>query len=132
MDHVGVVVDDLAAATAFFVALGLEVLSEWSADGGVVYGIVGLEGVRTDNAMLATPDGSGRLELSKFHTPPARDGDAHAPVNTPGLRHLTFAVDDLDAAVTRAREHAGALVGAIERYGDTYRLCCRRPDRAGT
>ena len=123
MDHVGIVVDDLASAKAFFVELGLKVQGEWSAEGGWVDRIVGLEGVRTENAMLATPDGHGRLELSKFHAPPAPGGDRQAPANTPGIRHLTFAVDDIDAVVARLRARGAELVGEMERYEDSYRLC---------
>src|SRR5439155_1559744 len=99
MDHVGIVVDDLAAATAFFVELGLELQGEGSAEGGWVDRVVGLEGVRTEIAMLETPDGHGGLELAKFHAPPGPDADPPAPANAPGIRHVTFAVDDIDAAV---------------------------------
>jgi catechol 2,3-dioxygenase-like lactoylglutathione lyase family enzyme len=123
MDHVGIVVDDLADATAFFVELGLELQGEWSAEGGWVDRIVGLEGVRTDCAMMATPDGHGRLELIKFRAPPGPGGDRHAPANTPGIRHLTFEVDDLDDVVARVRARGAELVGELERYGDIYRLC---------
>ena len=98
MDHVGIVVDDLAAATAFFVELGLKLQGEGSVEGGWVDRVVGLEGVRSEIAMLETPDGHARLELSKFHAPSGRGGDRHAPANTPGIRHVTFAVDDVDAA----------------------------------
>src|SRR4051794_34827579 len=118
MDHVGIVVDDLAAATAFFVELGLELLSEWSVESPSVDRIVGLEGVRAAAAMLQTPDGNGRLELVEFDAPPSAGGDPHAPANTPGLRHITFAVDDLDAAIAGLRGHGGELVGEVERYGD--------------
>ena len=123
MDHVGVVVDDLAAATAFFVDLGLEVRGETAVEGDWVDRIVGLEGVRVDTAMVATPDGHGRLELSKFHAPSGPDGDRHAPANTPGIRHVTFAVDDVDAAVASVRAHGGELVGEVENYQDIYRVC---------
>ena len=85
--------------------------------------VVGLEGVRSEVAMLETPDGHGRLELSKFHAPASRGGDRHAPANTPGIRHVTFAVDDIDAAVATVRAHAGELVGEVENYQDIYRLC---------
>jgi catechol 2,3-dioxygenase-like lactoylglutathione lyase family enzyme len=118
MDHVGVVVDDLAAAVDFFVGLGLELQSEWSAEGGWVDRVIGLEGVRADCAMLRTPDGHARVELSKFHSPRAEGGDGRAPSNALGIRHLTFAVDDLDAAVEGLE-----LVGEIETYEDTVRLC---------
>ncbi|GHF78396.1 catechol 2,3-dioxygenase-like lactoylglutathione lyase family enzyme [Amycolatopsis bartoniae] len=123
MDHVGVVVEDLAAATAFFVELGLRRQGEGSVGGDWVDRVVGLEGVRSQIVMLATPDGHNRLELSKFQTPPAHNADPHAPANTVGLRHLAFAVDDLDAALARLRPHGAELVGEVERYGDVYRLC---------
>jgi catechol 2,3-dioxygenase-like lactoylglutathione lyase family enzyme len=125
MDHVGVVVDDLAAATAFFVDLGLEVRGRTAVAGKWVDRIVGLEGVRVDTAMVATPDGHGRLELIEFHSPPAQGGDAH-PANTRGIRHIAFIVDDIDAAVARTRAHGAKLVGEVERYKDVFRLCYLR------
>jgi catechol 2,3-dioxygenase-like lactoylglutathione lyase family enzyme len=87
MDHVGVVVEDLEAAKAFFVELGLEVQGEWQAEDAMVDRIVGLEGVKADCAMMQTPDGHGRLELVKFRAPAGPEGDGHAPSNAPGLRH---------------------------------------------
>jgi catechol 2,3-dioxygenase-like lactoylglutathione lyase family enzyme len=123
MDHVGVVVDDLAAATAFFVELGLKLQGQGSVEGAWVDRIVGLEGVRSELVMMETPDGHGRLELTKFHSPPGPGGDRHAPANTPGLRHLCFAVDDIDAVLARLRALGAELVGEVERYDDSYRLC---------
>jgi catechol 2,3-dioxygenase-like lactoylglutathione lyase family enzyme len=123
MDHVGIVVDDLAAAIGFFVELGLEQQGEGTVGGDWVDRIVGLEGVRAELAMMETPDGHSRLELVKFHAPSSRDGDAQAPANTPGIRHLTFAVDDLDAVLAGLRAHGAELVGGVERYKDIYRLC---------
>jgi catechol 2,3-dioxygenase-like lactoylglutathione lyase family enzyme len=123
MDHVGIVVDDLAAATAFFVELGLELQGERPVEGGWVDRVVGLDGVRAEIAMLQTPEGHGRLELTKFHAPSGRGGDRHAPANTPGIRHVTFAVDDIDAVVASLRAHGAELVGDVERYEDSYRLC---------
>ena len=123
MDHVGIVVDDLAAATEFFVELGLVLQGEWSAEGRSVDRIVGLEGVRTDVAMMQTPDGNGRLELVKFHSPSNQGDNRHAPANARGIRHITFAVEDIDAVVARLRARGAELVGELERYGDTYRLC---------
>jgi catechol 2,3-dioxygenase-like lactoylglutathione lyase family enzyme len=73
--------------------------------------------------MVETPDGHGRLELTKFHAPSGRGGDGHPPANTPGIRHLTFAVDDIDAVVGRLRARGAELVGEVERYEDSYRLC---------
>jgi catechol 2,3-dioxygenase-like lactoylglutathione lyase family enzyme len=123
MEHVGVVVDDLAAAQGFFVELGLERQGEGQVEGGWVDRIIGLEGARVDFAMMETPDGQGRLELIKFHAPPGPDGDRHAPANTPGLRHLAFVVDDLDGVLARLRPHGAELVGEVERYEDIFRLC---------
>ena len=126
MEHVGIVVDDLAAATAFFVELGLKLQGEWSVEGGWVDRIVGFQGVQVDAAMMETPDGHARLELVKFHAPSGPDGDRDAPPNTPGLRHLAFAVDDIDAAIAGLRAHGGELVGEVESYKDIYRLCYLR------
>ena len=123
MDHVGIVVDDLAAATEFFVELGLVMQAEWSAEGRSLDRIVGLDGVRTDVAMMQTPDGNARVELAKFHSPSHQGDNRHAPANAPGLRHLTFAVEDIDAVLARLRARGAELVGELERYGDTYRLC---------
>jgi catechol 2,3-dioxygenase-like lactoylglutathione lyase family enzyme len=126
MDHVGVVVDDLPAAIEFFVQLGLELDGSWSIEGDWAGRVIGLEGVHSDVAMLKTPDGHSRLELSKFHSPPYDGSDSHEPSNAPGIRHLTFAVDDIDATVGRLRDCGGELVGAIENYQDVYRLCYLR------
>jgi catechol 2,3-dioxygenase-like lactoylglutathione lyase family enzyme len=123
MDHVGIVVDDLAAATAFFLELGLELQGEAEVEGDWVDRVVGLEGVRSEIAMLETPDGHSRLELSKFHAPSGPTGDHYAPANTPGIRHVTFEVEGLDAVLARVRAHGAELVGEVERYGDSYRLC---------
>lgn len=123
MDHVGIVVEDLAAAIAFFVELGLKLHGEASVEGGWVDRVVGLEGVQAEIAMMETPDGHGRLELAKFHAPSVQGGDGDAPANTPGIRHVTFAVDDIDATVAGLRAHGAELVGEVERYEDIYRLC---------
>jgi catechol 2,3-dioxygenase-like lactoylglutathione lyase family enzyme len=123
MDHVGIVVDDLAAATAFFLELGLELQGEGLVEGDWVDRVVGLEGVRAEIAMLETPDGHGRLELSKFHAPSGRGGERNAPANAPGIRHVTFAVDDIDAVVAGLRARGAELVGEVESYKDSYRLC---------
>ena len=123
MEHVGIVVDDLAAATAFFVELGLKLQGEGSVEGGWVDRVVGLEGVRVEYAMMETPDGHGRLELVKFHAPSGGGGDGQAPANAPGICHIAFVVDDIDAVVARLRAHGAELVGEVEQYGDIFRLC---------
>jgi catechol 2,3-dioxygenase-like lactoylglutathione lyase family enzyme len=123
MEHVGVVVEDLAAATAFFVELGLELEGEASVGGRWVDRIVGLEDVRADIAVVRTPDGHGRLELAKFHTPTATSADPYAPANTPGIRHILFTVDDIEDVLTRLKVHGAELIGEVEQYEDSYRLC---------
>ena len=127
MDNVLIVVEDLEAATAFFAELGMELDGEMQVQGPWVDATVGLEGVRADIAMMRTPDGHGRVELSRFHTPPAvRAEPAGAPANALGIRRIMFAVDDIDDTVARLRRHGGELVGEIARYEDVYRLCFLR------
>src|SRR3954454_9785707 len=123
MDHVGIVVDDLAAATEFFVKLGLVLQGEGSVEGRWVDRIVGLEGGRAGVGMMQTPDGNGRLELTRFHSPSIQGDNRHAPANTPGIRHVSFAVEDIDAVVAGLRARGAELVGELERYKDSYRLC---------
>jgi catechol 2,3-dioxygenase-like lactoylglutathione lyase family enzyme len=123
MDHVGIVVDDLAAATEFFVELGLEPQGEASVGGRWVDRVVGLEGVRAEIAMLRTPDGDGRVELAKFHSPSHQGDVGPAPANRPGFRHVAFVVEDIDAVVAGLRARGAELVGELERYEDSYRLC---------
>jgi catechol 2,3-dioxygenase-like lactoylglutathione lyase family enzyme len=122
-EHVGVVVDDLAAATGFFLELGLELQGEGMAEGRWVDRVVGLDRVRVEVAMLQTPDGHGRIELAKFHTPSARNGNPHGAANAPGIRHIAFAVEDIEAVVAGRRGRGAELVGELERYEDSYRLC---------
>jgi catechol 2,3-dioxygenase-like lactoylglutathione lyase family enzyme len=123
MDHVGIVVDDLAGAIEFFVDLGLELRGEGPVEGDWVDRVVGLDGVRAEIAMLQTPDGHGRVELAKFHAPSSQGEGDQAPANAPGIRHLTFAVEDIDAVLARLQARGAELVGELERYKDSYRLC---------
>jgi catechol 2,3-dioxygenase-like lactoylglutathione lyase family enzyme len=124
MDNVLIVVDDLKAVIAFFTELGLELEGETTVEGQWVDRVVGLDGVRSDIAMMRTPDGHGRLELDKFHTPTAvRAGPEDAPVNTLGIRRIMFAVDDLEEVLARLRAHGAELVGEVVEYEDLYRLC---------
>ena len=127
MDNVLIVVEDLEAAKAFFAELGMELEGEGTNEGDWVDRIVGLNGVRADIAMMRTPDGHGRVELTKFHTPPAvRAEPESAPANTLGIRRIMFAVDDIDDVVARLRSHGAELVGEIAQYEDAYRMCFMR------
>jgi catechol 2,3-dioxygenase-like lactoylglutathione lyase family enzyme len=127
MDNVLIVVADLDAAKAFFAELGMELEGEATVEGNWVDRIVGLNGVRADIATMRTPDGHSRVELSKFHTPPAvRAEPENAPANALGLRRIMFAVDDLDDVVARLRRHGAELVGEIAEYENIYRLCFLR------
>ncbi len=123
MDNVLIVVDDLEAAKAFFLELGLELEGETTVEGPSVDRMVGLQNVRATLALMRTPDGHGRIELDKFHTPEAiRTGPENAPVNALGIRRIMFAVDDLDGVVARLRAHGAELVGEVVQYEDTYRV----------
>ena len=124
MDNVLIVVDDLEAAIAFFVELGLAREGETTVEGDWVDRVVGLEGVRADIVMLRTPDGHGRVELTKFHTPSAISSEPQdAPANTLGIRRIMFAVDDIEDIIARLRTHGAELVGDLAQYEDSYRLC---------
>jgi catechol 2,3-dioxygenase-like lactoylglutathione lyase family enzyme len=123
MEHVGIVVDDLAAATEFFVELGLEPGGKGQVEGSWVERIIGLDEVKVELAMLRTPDGHAEIELVKFHSPQTQGGDPHAPANTPGIRHIAFLVDDIDDVVAGLRARGTELVGELVRYENSYRLC---------
>ena len=124
MDNVLIVVDDLEAAKAFFAELGMELEGEATNEGLWVDRIVGLEGVRSDLAMMRTPDGHGRVELAKFHTPAAISAEPNpAPPNTLGIRRIMFAVDDIEDVLARLRAHGAELVGEVVQYEDKYLLC---------
>ena len=124
MDHVSVVVDDLEAAKAFFAELGMELEGEAPIEGRSVDRVNALDGVRVDIAMMRTPDGHGRLELTKFHAPTAVTAEPeNALGNTLGLRSIMFAVDDIDAALAGLRTHGAELIGEVVQYEDSYRLC---------
>ncbi len=121
MDHAGVVVEDLAAAIAFFVELGLELEGETTVEGEWVDQLIGLDGVRADLAFVRTPDGQGRVELSTFHSPLASENAPRAPVNTPGIPRLTFVVDAVEDVLDRLRPHGAELVGEVAQYEDIYK-----------
>ena len=124
MDNVLIVVDDLEAAIAFFAELGMELMGQAPQEGPWVDGIVGLDGVRVDIAMMQTPDGHGRIELDKYHTPRAvRAEPPNAPPNTQGLHRIMFAVEDIEDVLARLRTHGAELTGELVQYKDSYRLC---------
>lgn len=121
MDHAGYVVEDLAAAVAFFVELGMELEGETVVEGDWVDRLIGLADVRANLAFLRTPDGHGRIELSAFERPLATGAAPKEPVNTPGIPRLTFVVDAVDAVIESLRPHGAELVGEVARYDDYCR-----------
>ncbi len=124
MDNVGIVVDDLPATIAFFRELGLELEGQSTVEGSWAERVTGLTDMRVEVAMMRTPDGHGRLEISRFLTPPAVSDHRTAPVNALGYLRVMFAVDDIDETLTRLREHGAELVSSeVVRYEDMYRLC---------
>ncbi|AWT47174.1 MULTISPECIES: VOC family protein [Streptomyces] len=127
MDNVGIVVEDLEAAVAFFTELGMEVESKAQIEGLFADQAVGLDGVRSDIAMMRTPDGHGKLELAQYHSPAALGGGVdNPPPNTLGLHRVMFAVDDIDDTIARLRRHGAELIGEVAQYEDFYRLCYLR------
>jgi catechol 2,3-dioxygenase-like lactoylglutathione lyase family enzyme len=127
MDHVSVVVDDLPAAIAFFTTLGMALEGEMPVEGAWVDRVNGLEGVKVDITMMRTPDGHGRVELTKFRSPELVPVEpAISPPNALGLRQIMFAVEDIDDAVVRLRAHGAELIGDVVQYEDKYRLCYLR------
>ncbi len=127
MDNVLIVVEDLEAAKAFFTELGMELEGETQVDGPWVGQVIGLDDVRADITMMRTPDGHGRVELTRFHTPKAvRAEPESAPANALGIRRIMFAVDDIDDVVARLRNLGAELVGEIAQFEDSYRLCFLR------
>src|SRR5436305_8149457 len=124
MDNVLIVVDDLEAAKAFFVELGMELEGETTVEGPSVDRLIGLQNVRATLALMRTPDGHGRIELDKFHTPEAiRTGPENVPVNALGIRRIMFAVDNIDDTLARLGKRGAELVGEGVQYEDTDRRC---------
>jgi catechol 2,3-dioxygenase-like lactoylglutathione lyase family enzyme len=127
MDNVLIVVEDLEVVKAFFIELGMELEGETTVEGPWADSVVGLKGVRSDIVLMRTPDGHGKVELSKFHTPQAvRSQPENAPSNTLGMRRIMFTVDNLDEIVARLQKHGAELVGEIAEYEDIYKLCFMR------
>ena len=123
IDHVGIIVNDLPAAKAFFIDLGLEMMGEGEVEGEWVERIIGLQDVKAEIIMLRTPDGEANIELSKFHSPTDENGTQHPLANTLGIRHITFAVEDIEAIVAKLKKNGAELVGEIQTYENTYKLC---------
>lgn len=123
IDHVGVVVNDLAAAKAFFIDLGLDVHGEAELAGSLVDQVIGLHDVKTAIVWLRSPDGQTALELIKFYTPADEKGLQPSYANTLGLRHLAFAVEDIDAIVAKLKANGTEIFSDIQNYEDTYKLC---------
>src|ERR1044071_1802860 len=129
MDNVGIVVDDLPATIAFFRELGLELEGQAMIEGEWAGRVTGLGDQRVEIAMMRTPDGHSRLELSRFLTPPVVADHRNAPVNALGYLRVMFTVDDIDDTLARLRERGAQLVGEVVQYEDVYRLCyIRGPD----
>jgi len=123
MDNVGIVVEDLSAAIGFFRELGLELEGQATVEGEWAGRVTGLSNQRVEIAMMRTPDGHSRLELSRFLTPPVVADHRDAPVNALGYLRVMFAVDDVDDTVARLRKLGAELVGEVVQYEDLYRLC---------
>jgi catechol 2,3-dioxygenase-like lactoylglutathione lyase family enzyme len=123
MDNVGIVVESLDTAIAFFNELGLELEGRTMIEGDWSGRVTGLHGQRVEVAMMRTPDGHGRLELSRYLTPRVVADHRRAPVNALGYLRVMFAVDNLDDTLTRLREHGAQLVEEVVQYDDVYRLC---------
>ncbi|WP_280771655.1 VOC family protein [Salipaludibacillus daqingensis] len=129
IDHVGIIVNDLSAAKAFFLDFGLEMLGEGEVQGEWVERIIGLQDVKGKVVMLRTPDGDANIELVKFHTPSDENGIQRPLANTLGIRHIAFAVEDIEALVTKLEKKGAGLIGEIQNYENTYKLCyCRGPE----
>src|SRR6187431_3426829 len=127
LDHVSVVVDDLAAAIAFFTALGMTLEGQMPVEGPWVDRVNGLENVQVDIVMMRTPDGHGKLELTKFRNPKLVETEpAIAPPNTLGLRSVMFTVESVDETVARLHEIGAELIGEIAQYHNEYKLCYMR------
>ncbi len=127
LDHISVVVDDLAAAIAFFTALGMTREDEMPIEGAWVDRVNGIEGVQVDIVMMRTPDGHGQLELTRFRHPQLVALEPPiAPPNALGLRSIMFAVDSVDETIARLRGYGGELIGEVAQYEDLYRLCYMR------
>ncbi|SEQ70372.1 Catechol 2,3-dioxygenase [Virgibacillus subterraneus] len=123
IDHVGVIVNDLSAAKEFFLDFGLEMLGEGEVEGEWVERIIGLNDVRETVVMLGMPEGGATLELVKFHTPSDEKGIQQSLANTLGIRHIAFAVEDIETVVAKLKKKGTELIGEIQNYENAYKLC---------
>lgn len=129
IDHIGIIVNDLPAATAFFLDFGFEVLGEAKMQGDLLEKLLGLKDVQTEFVMIALPDGGARLELIKFLAPPDEVGIQQLPVHAPGIRHIAFAVEDIEAVVANMKAKGMEVFSEIQNYENEYKLCyCRGPE----
>ena len=126
MDNIAIVVDDLAAATAFFTELGMELEGEATLEGSAVDRLIRLDGVRTDIAMMRSRNGAGRIELTRYHAPASPRGDDPTPVNALGMHRVMFAVHDIEDVIERLKPHGAELVGEVVQYEDNHRLAYLR------
>jgi catechol 2,3-dioxygenase-like lactoylglutathione lyase family enzyme len=123
MDNVGIVVDDLPATIAFFRELGLDLEGRATIEGDSAERVTGLRHMRVEIAMMRTPDGHSRLEISRFLTPPVVADHRNSPVNALGYLRIMFTVEDIDDTLARLRKHGAQLVGEVVQFEDAYRLC---------
>ncbi len=123
IDHVGIVVNDLPAAKAFFLDFGLELQGEGPVEGKWVDRVVGLNNVKAEIVMVQTPDEQVSLELIKFHSPPVERGIQHLSANTLGIRHIAFVVEDIEAVVAKLKKKGIEILSEIQNYENTYKLC---------
>jgi catechol 2,3-dioxygenase-like lactoylglutathione lyase family enzyme len=123
IDHVGIIVNDLAAAKAFFLDFGLELQGEGEMEGESLDKIVGLNNVKTGYAYLQTPDGEANIELIHFYRPSGEKELDQPLANTHGIRHIAFVVEDIEAIVEKVKKHGAELVGSVYNYENTYKLC---------
>ncbi|MBN8711225.1 MAG: glyoxalase [Verrucomicrobia bacterium 61-8] len=126
IDHVGLVVEDLATVRDFFVHFGMEVAADAVVEGEWVDRIIGLKDAKCAMVMMTTPDGEATLEIIQFERPVSEDGIRQTQLNAPGLRHVAFVVDDVEAIAARLQQKGAALLGEIVNYKDVYKLCCLR------
>ena len=129
VDHIGIIVNDLDAAIAFFVDFGFEVEGTAKMEGALLDNLLALHGVKTEFAMIKLPEGQAKLEIIKFLAPPDEVGIQHLPVHAPGIRHIAFAVENLEAIVAKVKAKGMHVFSEIQNYENIYKLCyCYGPE----